>query len=71
MAYYLCKVSLMEEGSSKTTKTQILVEETGVTEAEAKIHQHFSGSIMSYEVTDVSKTRIESVLKLHEELEHV
>ncbi len=68
MAYYQCKVTfdsgeVNKQGKSIVTKTVMLVEATGVTEAETKVAEHLKSDILEYEITSVSKSNIESVLQ--------
>jgi hypothetical protein len=68
MAYYQCKVTfdsgeVNKQGKPVITKTIMLVEATGVTEAEASVVQHLKSDIMEFEVTSVSLSNIESVLQ--------
>jgi hypothetical protein len=68
MAYYQCKVTFdsgetNKQGKPMITKTVMLVEATGVTEAEARITDHLKSDIMEFEVTSVSISNIESVLQ--------
>lgn len=74
MGYYLCKVSFFSgevsksTGKSKATKSEILVEAEGVTEAEANVNKHLSGesstSHLDFAVTSVAVSKIESVYHL-------
>ena len=52
MSYYLCKVNLIDPSTDKVSKTQILVESTGVTESEAKVTEHLQGAGEAFEVTE-------------------
>jgi hypothetical protein len=68
MAYYQCKVTfdsgeVNKQGKSIVTKTIMLVEATGVTEAETKVAEHLKSDILEYEITSVAKSNIESVLQ--------
>lgn len=68
MAYYQCKVTfdtgeVSKQGKPIVSKTIILVEATGVTEAETKVAEHLKTDILQYEVSSVSKSNIESVLQ--------
>lgn len=68
MAYYQCKVTFdsgetNKQGKPMINKTVMLVEATGVTEAETRIHEHLKTDIMEFEVTSVSLSNIESVLQ--------
>jgi hypothetical protein len=68
MAYYQCKVTfdsgeVNKQGKSIITKTIMLVEATGVTEAEARVVEHLKSDIVEFEVTSVSLSNIESVLQ--------
>ena len=68
MAYYQCKVTfdsgeVNKQGKSIITKTVMLVEASGVTEAETKVANHLKSDILTYEVTSVSLSNIESVLQ--------
>jgi hypothetical protein len=68
MAYYQCKVTfdsgeVNKQGKAVITKTVMLVEATGVTEAEARVANHLKSDIMDFEVTSVSLSNIESVLQ--------
>jgi hypothetical protein len=47
----------------KVTKSEILVEAVSVGDAETKAHQYLSGSISDIEISSVSETKIEAVVK--------
>ena len=74
MSYYICKVSFFtgevskSTGKAKASKSEILVEAEGVTEAETNVTKHLSGDLSSahldFEVTSVSQSKIESVIHL-------
>lgn len=68
MAYYQCKVTfdsgeVNKQGKAIVNKTIMLVEATGVTEAETRVANHLKSDIMDFEVTSVSLSNIESVLQ--------
>lgn len=76
MSYYTCKVSFFtgevskQTGRAKATKSEILVEAESVTEAEANLNKHLSGEAstahLDFEVTSVSQSKIESVVRYHQ-----
>jgi hypothetical protein len=61
--YYLCKVDYFPDGQNKAQKLQILVNSTGVTEAEKLIANYMKDSMGTYEITAVTKTKIEKVIE--------
>lgn len=68
--YYLAKVKLINEEVGKNgsmvereTKTEFLTEAESVTDAETKVHEHMKDTMMTFEVTSVSQTKIEAVIK--------
>lgn len=68
MAYYNTKVNidtgeLNRKGEPVCTKAEFLVVADSVMEVETKIAEHFRETMMSYEVVNVSKSKIEAVLE--------
>jgi predicted small metal-binding protein len=67
MAYYLTKVSIdtgeiNRKGEPVCTKTEFLVTGETVMEIEKKIAEHFRDTMMTYEITGISKSKIEAVV---------
>lgn len=67
MAYYLTKVSIdtgeiNRKGEPVCDRVEFLVTGESVMEIEKKVAEHFKGTMMSYEVTGVAKSKIEAVL---------
>ena len=67
--YYLAKAKFKNEEMSKngnlvekTTKSEFLVVAESVTDAETKVYKHLDGTMMEFEVTSVTQTKIEAVL---------
>jgi len=61
--YYLAKVEMKEEGANKSSKLQVLVEDTGITEAEAVVSQYMRDTMADWKITSISQTKIEDVIK--------
>ena len=71
MSYYLCKITfdsgeVSKSGKPIVTKTQILVEAESVTHAESLATEHVGTGISTAEVTSITKSQIESVLKMND-----
>jgi len=67
MSYYNCKVTftsgeVTKSGKPIVTRSEILVEAVSITDAEATISNHLGDTITDYELTSVTKSKIESVL---------
>lgn len=60
--YYSCKVRITPDQGKPTTVT-IIVEELGITEVEKTIQVHMKDSIDLWEITNISKTNIDTVIK--------
>lgn len=67
MMYYVAKVKVVvsdsNTGKQKTTTEQYLVNAVSVTDVEAKIHEEFKDSILDYDVSSVSETKILKVIQ--------
>lgn len=64
--FFLVKVdfeSETESGKPKKIKSQYLVDAMTCTEAEAKMHQYLKGTILDFEITSVTKSLIEDVIR--------
>lgn len=67
MAYYNTKVNIdtgeiNKKGEPIYTKAEFLVVAESVLEVEKKVFQHFEDTMMSFEVVNVAKSKIEAVL---------
>jgi Zn-dependent metalloprotease len=66
MAYYVAKVKVVvsdTNGKQKKNVEQYLVNGVSVTDVEAKIHEEFKGSVVDFEVSSVSETKIIKVVE--------
>jgi hypothetical protein len=66
MAYYVAKVKVVisdNNGKQKKNVEQYLVNGVSVTDVETKIHEEFKGSIVDFEVTSVTETKILKVVE--------
>ena len=65
MSYYIAKVKVVvsdNNGKQKKNVEQYLVNAVSVTDAESKIHADFQNSIIDFEVSSVSETKIIKVI---------
>jgi len=67
MAYYVVKVNfetgeVNRKGDPVVTKSEFLVSGESVLEVETKIAEYLSGSVSSFETTQISKSKIEAVI---------
>jgi len=65
MAYYIAKVKVVvsdNNGKQKKNVEQYLVNAVSVTDAEAKIHEDFKNTVIDFEVSSVSETKIIKVI---------
>jgi hypothetical protein len=67
MAFYNTKVNidtgdLNRKGEPIFTKAEFIVVGESVLEIETKIAEHFTGTMMSYEIINISKSKIEAVI---------
>ena len=62
--YYLARVKVATDTGKKITwkKEAYLVDAVSVTEAEVKVKEDFSNSVIEYEVVDVKKSDVIKVL---------
>jgi len=66
MAYYVAKVKVVvsdTNGKQKKNVEQYLVNGVSVTDVESKIHEEFKGSVVDFEVSSVSETKIIKVVE--------
>jgi len=71
MDYYLCKITfdsgeVSKSGKPVTSKTQMLVEAEGCTDAETRVAKHLGTGVSDFEVTGVTKSPIESILQINQ-----
>mgnify|MGYP003142786071 FL=1 len=65
MAYYIAKVKVVvsdNNGKQKKNVEQYLVNAVSVTDAESKIHEDFKNTVIDFEVSSVSETKIIKVI---------
>jgi|TARA_B100000900_G_C20510508_1_gene687783 hypothetical protein len=65
MAYYIAKVKVVvsdNNGKQKKNVEQYLVNAVSVTDAETKIHEDFKNTVIDFEVSSVSETKIIKVI---------
>lgn len=64
MAYYVAKVKVIVDNNGKPKKNveQYLVNGVSVTDVESKIHLEFKDSIVDFEVSSVTETKIIKVV---------
>ena len=65
MSYYIAKVKVVvsdNNGKQKKNVEQYLVNAVSVTDAEAKIHKDFENTVIDFEVSAVSETKIIKVI---------
>jgi hypothetical protein len=65
MAYYVAKVKVLitdPKGKQKKVVEQYLVNGVSVTDVEAKVHGEFRNSVVDFEVSSVSDTKIIKVI---------
>lgn len=68
MAYYLAKVNIEtgeinRKGDPISNKEEILISAESVVEAETKVAQFFSGTTISYETVQITKSKITSIIQ--------
>lgn len=61
MEYLLIKWK-MSEDSGKTKSYQTLIQETGITEAEASFKETMKDTVADYEIISISQSKISEVL---------
>ena len=64
MRLYLTKVDELDDATGKTVKRQYIVEAQSTHEAEVNFNKYMSGTICDFEVVSVTKTAIESVVRV-------
>lgn len=62
MDYYLAKLKIQEEGKKAGKPYQILIQDTGITEAEAVVNEHMKGFVSDWSLEAIIKTKIEDVI---------
>tara|TARA_R100001443_G_scaffold109628_1_gene121033 strand:+ start:212 stop:409 length:198 start_codon:yes stop_codon:yes gene_type:complete len=65
MSYYIAKVKVVvsdNNGKQKKNVEQYLVNAVSVTDAESKIHKDFENTVIDFEVSSVSETKIIKVI---------
>jgi len=60
--YYSCKIKVTPD-QGKPRSEQIIIEELGITEVEKAIQLYMKDSIDLWEITNISKTNIDTVIK--------
>jgi len=61
MNYYLAKIKIKPD-EGKPYKMQIIVNDSGITEAEVKVNKFFEGDVSEFEVEEIKKTKIDDVI---------
>lgn len=61
MEYFIIKWKLIPDGA-KPSSHQMLVQETGITEAEAAFREYMHDSIADFEIMGIAKSKISEVL---------
>ncbi len=63
MEYFIIKWKLIPDGEkAKPSSHQMLVQETGITEAETAFGEYMRDSTADYEIISISKSKISEVL---------
>lgn len=62
--YYIATVSVEHVDGEKTKKVkeQFLVDAVSVTDAEVKVNEYFKDSVLDFEVSSVTRTKIVDVI---------
>jgi hypothetical protein len=68
MAYYLAKVNIEtgeinRKGEPVSNKEEILIAAESVVEAETRVAEFFSGTTISYETVQITKSKINSIIQ--------
>jgi hypothetical protein len=68
MAYYLAKVNIEtgeinRKGELVSNKEEILIAAESVVEAETRVAEFFSGTTISYETVQITKSKINSIIQ--------
>lgn len=63
--FYIATVNVEHIDGEKTKKVkeQYLVDAVSVTDAEAKVHEHFKNTTLDFEVSSVTRTKILEVIE--------